>query len=185
TGETATDDDHRRVDEAHQPGQHSTDPPAAVANELDAGHVALGGAVGDVLRGHRAVGGEPLGEGGRGAGTRGQQRVPGQRRAAEQRLQATRVAACADRAVRIGLDVANVAGTPVGTAVRLAVEIDAATDPRTDLDEEQVVGGPGHAAEALPHGHDVHVVVHHDRTAVLPRQHVAHRVAVPARHDRR
>src|SRR5687767_8048655 len=48
-GHPATDDDHRRVDEADQAGQHAADAPAAVANELDAGDVALGRAVGDVV----------------------------------------------------------------------------------------------------------------------------------------
>ena len=64
-GQPAADDDHRRVDEADQAGEHAADAPPAVADELDAGGVALGRAVGDVLRGDRAVGREPLGERGR------------------------------------------------------------------------------------------------------------------------
>ena len=55
-GQPAPDDDHRRVDEADQGGEHAADPAAAVADQPDAGDVALGGAVGDVPGGDLAVG---------------------------------------------------------------------------------------------------------------------------------
>ena len=111
--------------------------------------------------------------------------VAGQRGAAEQRLQAADVAARAHRPVAVDLDVPDVAGRPVGAAVHLAVEVDAAADAGADLDEQQVVDRVGHAAVPLADAHDVDVVVDHDRAAVLAGQQLAHRVAVPAGHDRR
>ena len=100
-GQPAADDDHRRVDEADQPGQHGADPAAAVADQPDAGRRRprprrrrRRAAV------TRAVGGEPLGQRRRGARPGRGQRVPGQRRPAEERLEAADVAARADRAVR-------------------------------------------------------------------------------------
>ena len=99
TGQAAADDDHRWVDEADQAGQHHTDPTAAIADELDAGGIALGGTVGDVLRDDRAVGGQPLGQSRRGADPGRCERVPAQRGPTEQGLQATDVAARAHRTV--------------------------------------------------------------------------------------
>ena len=102
-----------------------------------------------------------------------------------ERLQAADVAAGADRTVAVDLDVPDVAGAAVRAPVDLAVEVDAAADAGADLHEEQVVGRVGDPAVPLADGHDVDVVVHHDRAAVLAGEQLAHRVAVPARHDRR
>src|SRR5207248_903589 len=91
----------------------------------------------------------------------------------------------ADRAVAVDLDVPDVPGAPVGPPVHLPVQVDPAPDARTDLDEEQVVDRVGDSAVPLADGHDVDVVVHHDGAGMVTAEQLAHRVPVPAGHDRR
>src|SRR4029453_4487255 len=99
----------------------------------------------------------------------------GERAATEEGFQAADVAARADRPVAVDLDVADVAGAPVGAPVDLAVEVDAAADARADLEEQQVVDRVRDAAVALPDAHDVDVVVDHDRAVVLAAEHLPDR----------
>ena len=79
----------------------------------------------------------------------------------------------------------DVAGAPVRAAVDLAAEVDAAAHAGADLHEQQVVRGSGDPAVPLADGHDVHVVVHDNRTVVLASHQIADRVTVPPGHDRR
>src|SRR5690348_10502824 len=76
-------------------------------------------------------------------------------------------------------------GTARGATVDAAVDLHSTADAAADLDEDQVVHGPGDAAVLLAQGHDVDVVVDGDGEAVLVGEHVADRMAVPSRHDRR
>ena len=111
--------------------------------------------------------------------------VAGERGAAEVGLQAAPVAAGARAAVRLDLDVADVAGAARRAAVDLTADDDAAADAGADLDAEEVAHGAGDARVLLPHGHQVHVVVDHDRAAEFLAERLAYGEAVPAGHDRR
>nr|BFE75766.1 hypothetical protein GCM10020092_090670 [Actinoplanes digitatis] len=158
---------------------------APVADQPDAGDVALRGAVGDVAGADPAARRQALRQRRRLTAAGGGERVPGQGGAAEERLEAARVAARAHRTVRVDLDVADVAGAAVHPAVDVAAEVDAAADARADLDEEEVVDRVRDTAVPLTDRHDVDVVVHDRRAAVLAGQRLPDGIAVPARHDRR
>ncbi len=53
------------------------------------------------------------------------------------------------------------------------------------MDAEEVAHGACHARVLLPHRHQVHVVVDHDRAAEFLAERLPHGEAVPAGHDRR
>jgi hypothetical protein len=79
----------------------------------------------------------------------------------------------------------DVAGTAVHPAVDVPGQVDAAADAGADLDVQEVVHRMRDTAVPLADGHDVHVVVHHRRAAVLAGEQLPHRITVPPRHDRR
>ena len=111
---------------------------------------------------------------------------PTERRTAGERLEAPDVPAPAQDGGIVGdLDVPDVPGTSLGAAMQPAVGDDAGPDPRPDLDDDDVVVAGGHARSPLPEGQEVDVVVDPHRRAVVLREALADRVAVPAGHDRR
>ena len=79
-------------------------------------------------------------------------RVPGEGRAAGERLEAAGVAARARGAEVVDADVADVAGAAVHAAVELAVDDDPAADAGADLHEEEVAGGRGRRRRAARPG---------------------------------
>src|SRR5947209_4295993 len=81
-----------------------------------------------------------VGEERRAARLGGGGRVTGEGGSAEERLQAAGAAAGAGRPVVLDLDVPDVAGAATDTAVHAAAEEQPAADPRTDLDEQEVLG---------------------------------------------
>ena len=108
-----------------------------------------------------------------------------QRASAGDRLQAARVAASADDVFVAADDhVADVARGALRSSVDLAVYNDAASDPGSDLDVEEVL----HLrpmSPVLAERHDVDVVVdEHTDVAVAPREPSRDPETVPARHDR-
>ena len=109
----------------------------------------------------------------------------GEGAAAGDGLEAADVPAAAHHVVVVAdVDVADVAGRAVGPAVHVPAGDDARPDAGADLDEQQErLVAPVHPV--LADGHDVHVVVDQRRHAEVLRQPLAHRVVVPARHDRR
>src|SRR5262249_20252493 len=111
--------------------------------------------------------------------------VAGQRRAAEVRLKTAVVAAGAGAAVGFGLDVADVARAARRPSVDLTADDDPAADTGADLHAEEVLDGTGDSRVLLPHRHEVHIVVDHDRAAELLAEGLPYGEAVPPRHDRR
>ena len=106
----------------------------------DGDRVAERGRPGDVLRGDRAAlvegGPEPRAAALCAAACAG----PPERGAAGERLEAADVAAAADDRRVVGdLDVADVAGTPLGAAMEAAVGDDPGADAGADLDDDDVV----------------------------------------------
>src|SRR5437667_11780841 len=111
---------------------------------------------------------------------------PPERRSAGQGLETAGVAAAANdgRVVR-DLDVAHVAGTPLGTAMEPAVRDDPSPDPGPDLDHDDVVVAGRDTRPPLAQGQDVDVVVDPDGRAVPGGEPIPDRIEVPAGHDRR
>ena len=109
----------------------------------------------------------------------------GEGAAAGDRLEAADVPAAAHHVVVVAdVDVPDVAGRAVGAAVHVPAGDDARADAGADLHEQQErLVAPVHPV--LADRHDVHVVVDQRRHAEVLRQPLAHRVVVPARHDRR
>ncbi len=100
-------------------------------------------------------------------------------------LEAADVAAAADdRTLVDDLDVAHVTGTALGAAVEAAVGDDPGADARADLDDDHVVMAHRGAAAPLAQAEQVDVVVDPDRRVVGRGEAGAHRIAVPAGHDR-
>src|SRR4029079_16983292 len=94
-----------------------------------------------------------------------------ERAAAGQRLEAADVAAATDdTGVVADLDVAHVAGAPLGTAMEPAVGDDPGADPGPDLHDDDVVVAGGDPGAPLPEGEDVDVVVDPDRGAMAARE---------------
>ena len=79
----------------------------------------------------------------------------------------------------------DVAGGALRAAVQPPVRDEAGPDAGTDLDVEHVALAAAEARPQLPERHDVHVVVDPGGHGVAGGEPVAHRVRVPARHDRR
>ena len=99
------------------------------------------------------------------------------------RLEAADVAARADHVLARGADVTDVPGGSARTSVDVPVGHDPAADARADLHEEEV-GGMAPVNPVLAAGHDVHVVVHEHRGAVVLREPRRDVEAVPPGHDR-
>ena len=87
-------------------------------------------------------------------------------------------------AARGDVDVAEVAGGALGTALQRAPGDDAGADAGRDLDEHEV-GHVGQVGVLLAQRHDVHVVVDEHRYVEGPLHVRGHVVPVPSGHDRR
>src|SRR6266496_2420987 len=154
-------------------------------HEVRRGEVPGGGRLADVLRGELAPVGQLLGEHRRPPGPRKRQRVPGERRPTEVRLETPDLTTRARGPVVVEPDMPDVARGTGDSAVHLPAEHDAAPDTGADLDEDEVVERPGDAGVPLAKRHDVDIVVDGDRTVPVTGQLVAYGITVPARHDRR
>ncbi len=78
----------------------------------------------------------------------------------------------------------DVAGTPLRTAVEVAIRDDPGPDPGPDLDDDHVVVARGDPRVPLPERQDIDVVVDPDGCPVAIGESIADRIAVPAGHDR-
>ncbi len=79
----------------------------------------------------------------------------------------------------------DVARAALAAPVQCAARDQARPDPGADLDVEEVAGAPGGPRPQFAQGHHIDLVVHPHRRVVPGGEPVAHRVAVPPRHDRR
>ena len=158
----------------------------AASEQPDGHRIAERGGPRHVLRGHPAVlverGPQPLAASDAAAASPSR----AERGPAGQRLEAADVAAATDdRRVVHDLDVPDVARRSLRPPVDPAVRDDPGADAGADLDDDDVVVADGDPGPPLAEGQDVDVVVDPDRRAVAVGEALAHRVAVPAGHDRR
>src|SRR5829696_2692703 len=111
--------------------------------------------------------------------------VPRQRLAASKRLQAADVSTSADDRIVADLNVPDVSGAPLESAMKPPVRDETRTDSRADLEVHDVLLTPRDTGTPLAQGHDVDIVVDPDRRSEAGLQAPPDGVVVPARHDRR
>src|SRR5215203_2028821 len=182
--EVASSSRNRRRSSSHQRGEHPSEQPPGLTDDLERPVIAQRSRLADVPRveltllvqHRREYRRTPLPRAALGPGDDG--------RGGRHGLKTSPVAAGAIRAVGVRADVPYVAGATLDPAVEPPVRDDPAPDPGPHLDEEQIVHAPGHPAPVLPERHHVHVVVHENGGGILPGEGLAYREAVPARHDR-
>ena len=139
-GQPAADDDHRRVDEADQPGEHACRPGGRRRGSAgcrsaspSAAPSATSAAVTVPLAASRSASAGDVPDRAAASASRASA-APLNSASRQPTLPHEHTGPCV-----VDLDVPDVAGAAVGAAVDLAAEVDAAADAGADLDEQQVV----------------------------------------------